>query len=82
MAKTFSSRPSEFLGVSDGYTAYCLDNAVYTFGSTLESELKGVEGKNKGEMKSKTERVLQKWLGIERKFRRVGKSDARSEQAS
>lgn len=60
------------LGVTDVYTAYCLDSAVYTFGRSLESELEQVEGKNKGEIKRKQERLLNKWLDLPQKFRNPG----------
>lgn len=71
-AKTYKSRPSEMLGVTDVYAAYCLDSAVYTFGRSLEAELESVDGKNKGEIKRKQERVLTKWLDMPQKFRNPG----------
>lgn len=49
MASQFQSRPSELLGVSDKYAAYCLDEAVYFFGSHVESELHRVAAGKKSE---------------------------------
>lgn len=71
-AKTFRSRPSELLGVSDAFVAYCLDSAVYTFGRSLESELESIEGKSKQEIKRKQERVMNKWLDMPMRFRNPG----------
>lgn len=40
MAKTYSLPASALLGLEPGsYTAFCLDQAVYTFGSMVESEI-------------------------------------------
>lgn len=52
--------------------AYCVDNAVFSFGSALNAELESVEGKNKKEIKIKRERVMTKWLGLPQKFRNPG----------
>ena len=52
--------------------AYCLDSAVFNFGSALKGELEGIEGKNKQEITRKQERVLRKWLDLPQKFRNPG----------
>lgn len=71
-ATTLQTRPSELLGVTDVFMAFCLDSAIYSFGTALQNELDGVEGKNKNEIKRKRERILGKWLGLEQKFREPG----------
>lgn len=43
-AKTWVVRPSELLSISNDYVAYCLDEAVFTFGTWVESELDSIEG--------------------------------------
>lgn len=68
-AKGFQVRPSELLAVQDRYAAYCLDTAVGEFGRALEAELKSVEGKNKKELQTKTQRILMRWLDEEPRFR-------------
>lgn len=68
-AKQFQVRPSELLGISDPWTAYCLDNAVALFGSTLENELDGVTGKNSKDVARKRERMLTKWLDLPQRYR-------------
>lgn len=73
-AKTFSCRPSELLAIDDSYAAYCFDSAVGQFGRSLDAELASVEGKNKKELTTKTQRVLGKWLDGEMKFRDPAKS--------
>lgn len=71
-AKAWATRPSDLLAVGDRWLAFCLDNAVYTFGSALEMELKGTEGKNKKEIQNKQQRTLDKWLDMPLKFRSPG----------
>ena len=68
-AKQFNTRPSELLGVADPWTAYCLDNAVAHFGTSLEAELESITGKTDGEITKKRKRTMEKWLGIEPKYR-------------
>lgn len=68
-AKTFNTRPSAILGITNTYVAYCLDSAVGEFGRVLESELSGVEGKNKKEIGTKSDRLMRKWLDMPQQFR-------------
>lgn len=68
-AKAYGCRPSELLGVSDAFMAYCLDNAVFSFGDALEIELESQSGKTSEEVKRKKERVLRDWLGLPKKYR-------------
>jgi hypothetical protein len=62
-AKQWGARPSELLGITDLFDAYCLDDAVGWFGSEIESELIGIEGKTPQETKARRERLLLKILG-------------------
>lgn len=76
LAKAYSARPSELLGVTgDGLAAYHLDAAVWTFGSELDQALEEAVQPEKHGRKTKpltpaqqrhriTE-VLEKWLGIQ-----------------
>lgn len=61
------SRPSQLLGLSpDSYEAYCFDEAVWYFGSTVSAELeKAGQKKSKGQGKTESarKRVLLKYLG-------------------
>jgi hypothetical protein len=68
-AKSFNTRPSDILGVTDKYAAYCLDTAVGEFGRVIENELSGVEGKTKKEIASKSDRLMRKWLDMPQQFR-------------
>lgn len=37
MAETYHCRPSALLGVEDPYSAWCLDEVSYTWGTSVES---------------------------------------------
>ncbi len=39
MADQYETRPSQLLGIADPYTAFCLDEAIYMWGSYVDSEL-------------------------------------------
>lgn len=59
--------PAETLGLTEGsYEAYCLNQAVWYYGSTLQSELEKA-GRTRAKGEAKTEqartRVLSKYLG-------------------
>lgn len=53
--------------MSDSYEAYCLDEAVWTFGRSVEAELDKIDGKNMKQIQRKQTMRLQTLLG-ERKF--------------
>lgn len=59
-----SCRPSQLLGISGSIRQYCLDRAVWLFGSTLDGELeKSLEGcSNDREMERSRQRVLDRWF--------------------
>lgn len=62
--------PADLLGLEAGsYEAYCLNEAVWYFGSTLESELDKAgqkRGKGEGKMVAARKRVLDRFLGTEK----------------
>ena len=62
------------MGISNKYTAYCLDMAVAEFGNTVDEELKSIEGKTKKEIHVKSERLLRKWLDLPAQYRDPVKS--------
>ena len=70
MSKTYSQSPSALLGLrndpDDAYVAYCLDEAIFFFGSHVENELNEAEentrSKSKGAKKSARQRVMSKYL--------------------
>jgi hypothetical protein len=43
MSKEYHQRPSQFLGLDDPYPAWCLDEAVYRFGTALETKMNEAE---------------------------------------
>lgn len=69
LATTYHCLPSEVLHLEDPYLAYCVDNAVFAFGSEVDGELKSIEAKNKQEAKTKQRSVMRRWLGLPQKFR-------------
>lgn len=68
--------PSEILGVDrseEPWAAYCLDRAVTTFGTAVQSELDAVEGKTTKEIEMKRQRVLNRFFPQGERFRDPGK---------
>lgn len=61
-AKEWVVRPSQLLGISDLYVAYCLDEACFTFGSYITGELEKVEGKKQKDVETKRKRLLKALL--------------------
>lgn len=57
-------RPSDMLHIKGSIRAYCLDRAVWLFGSTLDSELEDVSNKAKNERSAAVARtgVLNRWF--------------------
>jgi hypothetical protein len=66
-SQALSVTPSTILGLTQGsYEAYCLDQAIWYFGSTVQSELERAgQKKAKGEAQliNARKRVLAKYLG-------------------
>lgn len=70
MATKLVCRPSALLGVTDPWVAFCTDRAVFTFGTTIESEMDEAENrlpKNAKEAAHRRARqkVLDDYLGVE-----------------
>lgn len=68
-AKTWNTRPSVMLGITDHFTAFQVDEAVGTFGNLVHAEMDDVEGKKKEEIRGKRQMVLDRILGFETKFK-------------
>lgn len=82
MAIKLRCRPSALLGVVDTWVAFCVDRALFTFGTTVENEMDEAEQrlpKNAKEIAHRRtrQRVLDEYLGVElseqpERFRSVG----------
>lgn len=68
MAKTWTVRPSQLLGIKDEYVAFCLDEAVAFFGNEVEAEINGIEGRNPRDTQVRQERKLRELLGVKVRF--------------
>lgn len=66
LAQACSCRPSDLLGVENSYVAYCLDEAIVTFGEALEHELEKVAhgAKNERAAEGAQKMTLEKWLKL------------------
>lgn len=71
LSQTYRTRPSELYGIDDEVTAWCFDRAVYLFGSQLDAELREASdgAKSKSQARSRSQRVLTKWLGGKQQFK-------------
>lgn len=49
MAQRYRTTPSQLVGLTDPYTAWCLDEAVYIFANHVESKLAEAANRQKGE---------------------------------
>ena len=49
--------------------AYCVDEAIGHFGSTIEQAMDKVKGKNAKTKRAKAENVLRRYLGLKQQFR-------------
>lgn len=59
-AKLWNTRPSQLVGVTQEYQAYCFDEAVGSWGTYVTNELEKLEGKNEKEVSRKRHnRLLQ-----------------------
>jgi hypothetical protein len=65
MCKTYHCRASELYGISHPVQAFFFDRAVYTFGTSLENDLKESTRKAKKQDQADRirDRVIAKWLG-------------------
>jgi hypothetical protein len=53
------------MDIIDPYTAWCFDEAVFTWGSHVQAELDGVEGKTSRDVESKRKLIIRRMLGPE-----------------
>jgi hypothetical protein len=71
MSQLWNSPPSQLMGMTDSYTAYCYDEAIFVWASAIEAKLEGIKpgkGKNATEQRAaKQETLLKKLLGITKK---------------
>ena len=71
-------RPSTLLSLEDdSWAAYCLDTAIWTIGSTIQSDLNNVEAKNPQEEKRKKDQILRRWIPEATKARKFKDPGAR-----
>jgi hypothetical protein len=67
LAKAMHVRPSELLDISDAYEAYCIDDAVMTFGQHIANKLSEVTGKNAKQIEGQRSLLLRRLLSPETK---------------
>lgn len=71
MARSMGARPSDLLGKLDEFTAFCVDRAVWTFGTNVETAMDEAEERLPKNSKEKArrnarQRALDRMLGVER----------------
>jgi hypothetical protein len=70
LSKTMRARPSDVYAISGAFRRFCFDQAVMTFGVSLEAELDSVkESKDPKQTAAKKSRIIDNWLGRPMKFR-------------
>jgi len=73
-SKTWKVRPSDLLGVHDDYLAWCVNEAVYEFGTACEEAVEDARTRKKGKADQKAaagENALRRMLGLDPKFRGI-----------
>lgn len=75
-AEATGSRPSDLLGIEDAYLRYCLDEAVWHFGTTVRQRMNDAgekKGKHDNDKKRKlrVENALRDALGIQRRYAQI-----------
>lgn len=69
LSKTYHCRPSDIVGCSDEFAAYCLDRAVLVFGTAVEEAIdEATEGKKKAQAQAFATNVVATWTGAPMKF--------------
>jgi uncharacterized protein (DUF2252 family) len=73
-SQEYHTRASDLLAIEDSYTAYCLDEAVWVFGTSVRERIREAsssKGKNDTEDKqrARAENALREALGLPRKYR-------------
>ncbi len=69
LSKTMKARPSDVYGISGAFRRFCFDQAVVTFGLSLEAELDSIKAKDEKVVQTRRARTLAKWLDQPQKFR-------------
>jgi hypothetical protein len=64
-AQSWNTQPSKLLGVSEWYTAFCLDQAINYWGTFVSSELDKIEAKTAKATEAKRQARLQVLLSPE-----------------
>lgn len=65
LAKSTGRRPSEIIQLDPEeypWQAFCLDKAVFNFGTAVSNDLQAVEGKTVKERESKQQRVMDRYF--------------------
>lgn len=79
VSKQYRRRPSELLNVTNDFDAFCLDEAVMTFGTSIDGDVQEAADNTKGSDAMKrgaAENTLRKHLGLPLKFATPGASKA------
>lgn len=73
-------RPSNLLGIDDPYRAYCLDEAVGSWGTYVTNELDKIDGKTDKEVSRKRKNRLLYLLDapVEQRFRSFKKAKGKT----
>ena len=58
--------------ITGTFRAFCFDRAITTFGMALEAALDGVDGKSEKSINGKRQRLLDKWMERETRYRSPG----------
>lgn len=82
MGQKLGTRPSTLLHVTDPWVAFCVDRALYTFASGIESDMDDAEARLPKNAKDSAhirarQRVLDQYLGVDPseqsdRFRSIG----------
>lgn len=59
------------LAIEDDYVAYCLDEAVQYFGSTVQADMESVEGSSEALRRGAALNVLRRYLGEPEQYRDI-----------
>lgn len=73
MAEKYGTRPSSIMGIGTAFDAFCLDQAVFAFGTAVRDAVESAsasQGKTDSDRKRqmRAQRAFDKMLGIKPKF--------------
>lgn len=81
MSQTWTTRPSELIGLTDSYAAWCLDEACMAFGQACEEVMSDARARGKGKTDAQRNgaamNALRKMLGLKQKFRDISELTTR-----